>query len=83
MKNKNTIITQLENYKKSYEETRDFETFKSNLHNIIVDVESITPVSPFYSSYIFHTKLDYENIDRQNAGNLVFSLKTFLERLDP
>lgn len=82
MKNKNSIATQLLSYEKSYAETKDFETFKTNIHNTIQDIESITPITPFYSSYLFQVKLDYENLDRSSVPNLIQSLKTFLERLE-
>ncbi len=82
MKNKKLIITQLASYEKAYEETKDFEEFKTNIYNTILDIENITPVSPFYSSYLFHTKLDCENMDRMSATNLLLSLKTFLDGLE-
>ncbi|WP_343632929.1 hypothetical protein [Fluviicola sp.] len=82
MKNKNLIVTQLENYEKSYEETKDFERFKINIYQTIQDIESITPVNPVYSSYLFQIKLDYENLDRNSSPTLVSSLKTFLKRLE-
>ena len=83
MKTKKAIYQQLVSYEKSYEETKDLEELKTSLSNLILDVESITPVSPSYSSYLFQMKLDYEHMDRFSAPNLVGSLKNFLERLEP
>lgn len=82
MKTKKAIYQQLVNYEKSYEETKDLEELKTSLGSLILDVESITPVSPSYSSYLFQMKLDYEHMDRFSALNLVGSLKNFLERLE-
>lgn len=82
MKNRDLITTQLESYEKSYEETKDFETFKINIDKVIQDIEDITPVNPVYSSYLFQVKLDCENLDRNSAPNLVSSLKAFLRRLE-
>ncbi len=82
MKTKNAISTQLASYEKSYEETNDFETFRTSIYNIIQAIETITPISPVNSSYLFQTKLDCENLDRNSAPNLLASLKNFLERLD-
>lgn len=82
MKNKKLIITQIESYEKTYRETKDFEQFRTNMYSTILDIENITPVSPFYSSYLFRIKLDFENVDRMNASDLVLSLKTFLEGLE-
>lgn len=83
MKTKKAIYQLLVSYEKSYEETKDLLELKTGLSNIIEDVESITPVSPSYSSYLFQMKLDYEYMDGVNALNLVGSLKNFLERLEP
>ncbi len=83
MKNKKLIITQIESYEKKYRETKDFGQFKTNIYSTILDIENITPVSPFYSSYLFRIKLDCENMDRMNVSDLVSSLKIFLDRLEP
>ncbi len=82
MKTKDVINAQLVSYEKLYEKTKNFEELKANIYNAILDIERITPVSPFYSSYLFHTKLDCENLDRYSAKNILLSLQTFLERLE-
>ena len=82
MKTKKEIHHQLLSYEKSYADTKDFETFNMNIYHILEEIENITPVTPYYSSYLFQTKLDYENMDRNSASKLVQSLKTFLERLE-
>lgn len=83
MKTKHLISLQLENYEKSYEKTKDLKEFKTNIYKTILDVEEITPVSPFFSSYLFQAKLDCENMTQSNALTTAQSLKTFLERLNP
>lgn len=82
METKKLIEAQLANYAKSYEETKDFETFKANIYNTILEIETIAPITPVNSSYLFQTKLDCENLDRNSAPNLIASLKTFLKRLE-
>ncbi len=82
MKTNKLIDTQLANYEKAYEETKNFEEFKINIYNTIIDIESITPVSPSYSSYLFNLKLDCENMDRFNAENVVHALKALLQKLE-
>jgi hypothetical protein len=70
-------------YKKSFEKTHDFEEFRKNIHNAIVDIEKITPVTPFFSSYLFRMKLDCENMDQSSAENFVLTLENFMDRLTP
>lgn len=82
MKTKELIAKQLVSYEKSYQETKNFEEFKTNIYNVLLEIESITPVTPFYSSYLFHAKLDYENMDRMNAMGVSLSLKSFLDKLE-
>lgn len=82
MKTKNVISAQLSNYVKSYEQTKDFEEFRRNIYETIHDIEKIIPVTPFFSSYLFQVKLDCENMETINAGNVIASLESFLERLD-
>lgn len=82
MGTKKLIEAQLANYEKTYEETKDFETFKTNIYNTIQDIERITPITPVNSSYLFQTKLECENLDRNSAPSLLSSLKNFLERLE-
>lgn len=82
MKTKNAISAQLASYEKLYEETKDFETFKANIYSTIQVIETITPINPVNSSYLFQKKLDWENLDRNSAPSLLASLKNFLERLD-
>lgn len=81
MKTKNLISLQLESYEKSYDKTKDLKEFKTNIYKIITEIEEITPVSPFHSSYLFQVKLDCENMTQSNALTTSQSLKTFLERL--
>ena len=82
MKTKKLIDAQLTNYEKAYRETKNLDEFKTNIYNTIIDIESITPISPSYSSYLFNAKLDWENLDRLSVDNLLQSLKNFLEKLD-
>lgn len=82
MKTKELISLQLEKYEKSYEKTKDLKEFKLNILHSIQDVEEITPVSPYHSSFLFQVKLDCENMTQSNALTTVQSLKTFLERLN-
>lgn len=77
------ISRQIVSYAKTYEKTKDLEEFKINIHNAIIEIEKVTPVTPFFSSYLFRMKLDCENVDQFSAAGLVLSLETFLERLTP
>lgn len=77
------INKQVAVYKKSFEKSHDFEEFRQNIHNAIVDIEKITPVTPFFSSYLFRMKLDCENMDQSSADNFVLTLENFLDRLTP
>lgn len=82
MKTKKEIHHQLLSYEKTYQETKNFEEFKANIYHTILDIESITPISPSYSSYLFDMKLDCENMDRFNAETIVLSLRNFLQKLE-
>lgn len=82
MKNKNSITTQLSSYEKAYKETKNFDEFKANIYNVIIDIESIAPITPSYSSYLFNLKLDCENLDRFGVDNMLLSMKAFLEKLE-
>lgn len=77
------INKRIVSYGKAYENTKDLEEFRKNMHDAIVEIEKITPVTPFFSSYLFRMKLDCENVDQVSASGLVLSLETFLERLVP
>lgn len=82
MNPKEIISTQLLIYEKTYEKTKDFEEFRTSVYNTILDIEKITPVSPFFSSYLFRVKLDCENMDRVSAASVILSLKTLMDRLN-
>ena len=82
MKTKKIIDTQLANYEKAYQETKNLDEFKTNIHNIIIDIETIAPISPSYSSYLFNLKLDWENLDRLSVENLLVSIRNFLDKLE-
>lgn len=82
MKTKNEIIEQLSSYIKSYERAKDFEEFGKNIYGTILDVEKITPISPFFSTYLFQLKMDFENMEPYNTGNVITSLEVLLERLE-
>ena len=82
MKTKELISLHLESYEKSYNKTKDLKEFKTNIYKAILDIEEITPVSPFFSSFLFQIKLDCENMSQSNALTVCHSLKSFLERLN-
>jgi len=82
MKTKNEIIEQLASYIKSYERVKDFEEFRSNIYDTILEIEKITPITPFFSTFFFQVKMDCENMEVVNARDVVVSLEGFLERLD-
>nr|WP_294859780.1 hypothetical protein [uncultured Fluviicola sp.] len=82
MKTIKELNGQIVNHEKTYQQTKDFEEFRRNIYNTISEIEKITPVTPFFSNYLFQMKLDCENMEAFNAGNVILSLETFLERLD-
>lgn len=82
MKTIKELNGQIINHEKSYQQTKDFEEFKRNIYSTINEIEEITPVTPFFSSYLFQLKMDWENMEPFNAGNVVASLENFLKRLD-
>ncbi|MGV3611316.1 MAG: hypothetical protein ACO1N0_10230 [Fluviicola sp.] len=82
MKTKKEIDQQLLSYEKAYQETKNFDEFKTNIYNTIIDIESITPITPYHSSSLFDMKLDCENLDRFSVENLLLSLRSFLQKLD-
>jgi|GEM_PF-5755799 len=82
MKTKNVIIEQLSSYVKSYERAKDLEEFRKNIYETILEIEKITPITPFFSTYLFQLKMDYENLETYNTGNVIASLEFLLERLE-
>jgi hypothetical protein len=69
-------------HEKAYQQTKDFEEFRRNIYEMILEIEKITPITPFFSTYLFQVKMDCENMEKFNIGNVITSLETFMKRLD-
>ncbi|WP_430401791.1 hypothetical protein [Fluviicola sp.] len=82
MKTVKELHGQIMNHEKSYQQTKDFEEFRKNIFNTIEEIQRITPIIPFFSNYFFQVKMDCENMEPSNVGNVLASLETFLKRLN-